>query len=207
MKTKIAVSLLCIFLVFSTVSSWVLLSRERKKSSRLESNIRSGYESGFKIVDYYKAKNGQLVARNKVLEFSSQELRSGIASDVLEQLKNLGIKPKYVTNYSETVVKHEKQFITFLKDSIVFDTIKAKCFNYSDSFYTVNGCSFDSIQSISITSVDSLIQVVYKGPRYNSKGKKMPGAFFWIPRRLYQVISSNNPDSKITYSKTISITK
>ncbi len=194
-------------MLFVAGESGYLLFKERKKNSRLESNIKYGYQTGFNIVDYYKAKNGQLVARNAVLEYSSKELRNGIVDDVLKALENLGIKPKFVTNYSNTVIQHEKEILVPTHDSIIFDTIHAECFTYNDKFYNINGLKIGDRQQLKIASVDSLIQVTYRGKRYNRKGVLVPGIFFWIPRRLEQVISSNNPNSKITYCKTISIVK
>lgn len=207
MKLKIGIILFCLLTTFVAVTNFVLLEREKRNSSRLENNIRNGYQTGFQIIDSYRTKNGQLAARNSVLELTSKELRNGIASDVIQHLANLGIKPKYVTNYSETVIQHEKEIVTKLRDSVIFDTIPVSCFNYSDRWYQVSGYSTGDTQHIKINSSDSLTQVIYKGSRYNRKGKKQPSIFFWLPRRLEQVISSNNPSSRIIYSKTIQITK
>jgi len=207
LKIKIRIILFCLLATFAAVANFVLYSREKANSTRLESNIRWGYEQGFNIVDTYRAKNGQLVARNNVLELTSKELRNGIAQDVIAELSNLGIKPKYVTNFSETVIKHEKEIVAKLRDSVVFDTVPVSCFYYSDRWNEVSGYSMGDTQHIKISSVDSLIQVIYKGSRYNSKGKKRPGIFFWLPRKLEQVVTSCNPSSKIVYSKTISVTK
>jgi len=207
MKTKIEIGLLIMFLLFVAGESGWQLWKEKQKSSRLENDIHIGYESGFKIVDFYKAKNGQLVARNSVLEYSSKELRTGIAQDVIQQLDNLGIKPKNVTNYSQTVIQHDKEIIVPVHDSVIFDTIKAEYFKYCDKYYNIDGIKIGDKQHLKIESVDSIIQVVYKGGRYNMKGVKLPGICFWVPRRLEQVISSSNPNSKISYSKTISVVK
>ena len=207
MKTKIGVSLLIIFLIFSTACSWYYLFMERKKSTRLETDIRNGYQTGFRITEYYKAKNGDLVARNSVLELTKKELANGLAQDVLDKLNNLGINPKTVNNYSSTVMEHDTHIITRVHDSILYDTVHAECFNYSDKYNKINGCKVGEYQSINIYSVDSLLQVVYS-TRYNPKsGKTKPRWFFWLPKKLDQVISSDNPSTKVVYSKTISIVK
>jgi cell division protein FtsB len=207
LKFKIGMALVFCLAVFAAGFNFYLFTKEKARSTRLQSDIRWGYEQGFQIIDSLKAKNGQLVARNNVLELTSKELRSGIAQDVIRQLDNLGIKPKHVTNYSETVVRHEKEIVTRLRDSVIFDTVPVSCFNYSDHWYDVSGYSEGDQQHLKISSLDSLVQVIYRGQRYNFKGKKRPGCFFWVPRRLEQVITSDNPSSKIIYSKTISISK
>lgn len=207
LKSYIIIFALCLLTTGAAVFEFVLLQKEKKHADTLQNNIRSGYEQGFKIIDTYRAKNGELVARNSVLEYSNKELMRGIAPDVIKELVNLGIKSKFVTNYSETVIQHEKEIVTKLRDSVIFDTVPVSCFNYSDRWYQVSGYSLGDTQHIKINSSDSLTQVIYKGSRYNRKGKKQPGICFWLPRRLEQVITSNNPSSKIVYSKTISVTK
>ncbi len=207
MKTKIGVGLLILFLLYVSFQSGYLLFMEKRKSHRLENDIQNGYQTGFKIVDYYKAKNGNLVARNSVLEYTSKELRNGIAQDVIAQLENLGIKPKFVTNYSQTVIQHDKEIIAKVHDSTIFDTVNVQTFKYVDKWYNIQGLKIGETQHLNISSTDSLVQVVYKGRRYSDKGKKLPAICFWVPRRLEQVISSNNPDSKIIFSKTITVVK
>lgn len=206
-KTKAFFTILILFLLFAAGRSGYLLFMERQKTSKLENNIRYGYETGFRIVDTYKAKNGQLVARNQALEMTKQMLTDGIAADVMEKLDNLGIKPSRVESFSETVIRHEKEILTSIRDTIIEDTVNAEVFHYRDPFYLVDGIRVGAKQRIRIESTDSLIQVVYRGSRYNKKGKKVPGFCFWVPRRLEQVITSHNPSSSILYSKTIIVSK
>lgn len=207
LKTVLAIVLICFLCAGAAVVNFVLFTREKANSTRLQSNIRWGYEQGFQIIDTYKAKNGQLVARNAVLEITAKELRTGLALDVVKHLENLGIKPKHITNYSETVIKHEKEIVTKLRDSIIYDTVKARCFQYQDKYNRFSGCAAGDVQNVRFLAIDSIIQVIYEGDRYNRKGKKRPKCFFWLPLRLDQVITSSNPSSKIIYSKTIQITK
>lgn len=206
-KLNISVVIIIGILLFSSISSGVLLYKERKKTSKLENNIQLGYETGFKIVDYYKAKNGQLVARNAVLEYSSKQLSQAISSEIIAHLENLGIKPKNVNYYSETVINHEREIITPVRDSVVYDTIKAECFSFVDQFTDISGCRVGDSQKLKLSFSDSIIQVVYKGSRINRKGKKVPGICFWHPRILEQSIVSSNPYSKIIYSKTVLVSK
>jgi len=207
LKIKIIAGIIAALILFVAVNSTVKMFQLRASKKILESNIRNGYEEGFKIQQYYKAENGRLVAKNSVLQYSNKQLVHGISADVLKELRNLGIKPQRITYYTENVLSTEKEIITQVKDSIVLDTVPAEVFSYSDAFYNVHGIKIGDTQKINISSFDSIIQVVYWGDRYSDKGKKMPGWWFFTHRRLEQALTSNNPSSKFTYSKTLQITK
>ena len=47
LKVKIGIILFCLLATFAAVANFVLYSREKANSTRLESNIRWGYEQGF----------------------------------------------------------------------------------------------------------------------------------------------------------------
>lgn len=207
LKLKIGIILFCALSLFAAVTNYIQKNKEKRYSNMLESNIRYGYETGFQIINEYKTKNGQLAAMNYVLQMTNKQLRNGISADIIKNLNNLGINPKYVTNYSETVIKHEKEIVAKLHDSVIFDTVRVSCFYYSDRWYEISGYSQGMDQHLKINSSDSLTQVIYRGHRFNRKGNQVPSICFWHPRRLEQVISSNNPSSKIVYSKTIQIIK
>ena len=204
-KLKIIVFILFILLSVSLVFITKALINKNQRITSLENNIQDGYEKHFEILNYYKAKNNQLVAQNNVLIFSKKELRNNISQSVSSNLNNLSVNPKKVEFYSETAFKGDLQIRTPLKDSICYDTVKCSLFRYRDEFYNVYGIMIHDSVKVNICSIDSVIQVVYKGSRYNRKGRKMPGIFFWIPRRIEQVISFKNPNCKAYYSKTILI--
>ena len=208
MKKNIIISLVIIFLVFSTAGSWYYLIKERQNTKRLQGDIRSGYSNVFKMLDSLRAKNGDLVYRNSVLELTNSEVVNHIDQTINDKLDNLGINPKFVTNYSETVLQHDTHITTLVHDSTIYDTVPAKCFNYTDKYNKIGGCIVGERADIEVSSRDSLTQVVYHGRRINrNTGKLKPAWFFWLPRQLEQVISSDNPSTKILYSKTISVSK
>jgi hypothetical protein len=207
MKSKLAHIAAYLILIAIGITSSYFLIKEREKNSRISNDFKIAYNNGFSTFQTYKAKNGQLVQRNRVLELSSQELRSGITEDILAQLANLGIIPAKVVQYTTNVIESEKHIKTIIRDSIRYDTVLIKKFSYQDKFYDVKGSIIRDSIDLKIHSSDSITQVVYKGHRYNRFGKQVPGILFWHPRRLEQVISCANPSNKIIYSKTISITK
>ena len=194
MKDKILITFLFCFISFIAFEYGKLYYGEKKEKDRIEKSFAAANET----IKYYKAKNGQLVAQNTTLQLSYSELKQ-IFPQAITEIKNLDIKPKHVTQYSETVVKSEKEIVTHLKDSIIRDTITAKVFNYQDSFYLVKGIAIGDTQKVHIESRDSLIQVVYKGKRYH------PWLWIFSKRKLEQAITSKNPNNKILYNKTIQL--
>jgi hypothetical protein len=149
---------------------------------------------------YYRTQNGQLAAKNQTLQLRYNEVQQ-IFPKVLDEIRNLNIKPKHVTQYSETVVKQEKEIVIKLRDSLICDTIHARVFSYQDSFYKVKGIAVGDSQKVHISSLDSLVQVVYKGKRIR------PWLWVFSRRKMEQVITSKNPNSKIMYNRTIQIVK
>ena len=198
MKTKILVILAFIIIALSSVSYGVfkLYLKEKKDNSRLSKNISSLNEN----LTYYKSRNGHLVGKNSVLVFRLSEFKSSF-SDLAEQIEDLRINVNRISSVSNTVIESEKHITTTLKDSIINDTIIAKIFRYNDTFYDIKGLAIGSTQTVTIQSTDSILQVVYKGKR------RKPYLWFLSKRQLEQVITNKNPNSKITYSKHIEITK
>jgi hypothetical protein len=196
MKTKITLLSICLLLLAGNA----LLFRSLKKSKKDTNRLEKSFEISQKDVVYYKDLNGKLTAKGEVLELKHSEL-SKIFPQILTEIENLKIKKRRVSQYSETIIHQDKEIITELRDSIIYDTIKVKVFDYQDAYYNVNGNIQNDSVRMDIHSSDSLIQVVYKGERL------YPKRWIFSPRQLEQVIQSKNPSSTIIYSKTIQISK
>ena len=196
MKTKIIFSTIFLFLCFTTFCFARQYFRERKDKNRIQTNFEIA-ESSVRI---YRLKNGQLASQNQVMRLQYDEL-AAIYPKILEEVKNIEIRPKYLTQYSETVVNQEKEIRTSLRDSIVLDTIPARVFNYEDQFYSVKGIAIGDSQRVSIHSRDSIIQVIYRGKRIH------PWIWILSKRQTEQVMTCKNPANTILYNKTIQISK
>jgi hypothetical protein len=196
MKAKIFYSTLLLFLCFTTFGFARQYFRERKDKNRIQTNFEIAQSSA----RIYRLKNGQLASQNQVMRLHYDEL-AAIYPKILEEVKNIEIRPKYLTQYSETVVNLEKEIRTSLRDSIVLDTIPARVFNYEDQFYSVKGIAVGDSQRVSIHSRDSIIQVIYRGKRIH------PWIWFFSRRQTEQVITCKNPANTILYNKTIQISK
>lgn len=189
-------TLLFLFVCFVCYEYARMYYHEKHERDRITESFKASEQT----LTYYRTQNGQLAAKNRTLQLRYNEVQQ-IFPKVLDEIRNLDIKPRHVTEYSETVVKSEKEIVTHLRDSIIQDTIRARVFNYRDSFYTVKGIAVGGSQKVQISSIDSLIQVVYKGKRLH------PWLWIFSRRRIEQVITCKNPSNKIMYNRTIQITK
>jgi len=195
-KINLILSAILLAVTIAFLTTRKLYVSEKKDNQRLSNNLSSLNEN----LTYYKSRNGHLVGKNSVLVFRMSEFQTSFV-DLSKSIKDLKVKLNRISSVSNTVIKSEKHITTTLKDSIINDTITAKIFRYNDNFYNIQGLSIRDTQNISIQSTDSLMQVVYKGKR------KKPYLWFFSKRQLEQVITNKNPNSKITYSKFIQITK
>jgi len=196
MKTKVIILIIGCLLSLATFSLAKLYFKQVKQTKRLQEALVTANQD----IDYYKAKNGQLVATVNVMELRHKELKKAYP-EILSELENLKIKLNRITAVSETVIENNTQVITQIRDSVINDTIVAKVFNYRDDFYNVSGVAYNDTKRVNSHSTDSLIQVVYKGKR------KRPWLWIFSKRRLQQSITTKNPNSKITYSRHIEIVK
>ena len=196
MKDKVIFTVLFLFVCCVGFEFARLYYGERKEKNRLQNSFAAAETA----ISYYKAKNGDLVAKTSALELRYNEVAQ-IYPQIIAEIKNLDIKPRHVTTYAETVVKNEKEIVTRLRDSTIRDTVRARVFNYRDSFYSVQGIAIGDSQQVHITSRDSIVQVVYKAKRYR------PWLWILSRRRIEQVITFKNPNSTVLYNRTIQISK
>ena len=196
MKANIVTTFIILLLGYSCYEMWKMYQKERKEKDR----VLQSFEAVESEIKLYKTRSGELVAQNQVLQLQYDEMKK-IYPQILDEIKNLDIKPRNVTHYSETLVKQDKEIQTIIRDSIIMDTIPARVFSYQDEFYQVKGIAIRDSQTVHISSIDSIIQVVYKGHRIH------PRLWFLSKRKLEQTISCKNPNSTILYNKNIQILK
>ena len=145
-----------------------------------------------------QTQSGQLALENEVLQLRLKEL-STLYPKLLDEIRNLKINPKRAESISSTAINTEKRIVTVLRDSIIHDTIPVKVFSYKDNYYQVQGIANDSTQEVKINYQDTLVQVVYLGPR------EKPWLWIFSPRKLQQRATLKNPNARITYSEFIQI--
>jgi hypothetical protein len=175
---------------------WKSNQRLHADNKRLSSNIKTlGAE-----LTLVKTKSGQLAAQSDLLVLQTRELRKLFPKEV-KQIENLGVKVNKTTQYSTTVVETKTNVLTTLRDSLIFDTVQVRVFDYQDQWYQINGVIEKDTQRLVIKSMDTLTQVLFYGER------QKPWLWFFSPRKLQQRVSVTNPNATIKYSQTIQIQK
>ena len=175
---------------------WKSNQRLHADNQRLSSNIKTlGAE-----LSMVKTKSGQLAAQSDLLVLQTRELKKLFPKEV-KQIENLGVKVNKTTQYSTTVVETKTNVITTLRDSLIFDTVQVRVFDYQDQWYQIHGISEKDTQRLVIKSMDTLTQVLFYGER------QKPWLWFFSPRKLQQRVSVSNPNATIKYSQTIQIQK
>jgi len=169
---------------------------ERKERKRLEAN----FYALSKPLKYMYDSQGRLIANSQVMQLKVTELKE-LYPDIMQDIKNLQVKPARTISYSGSVIESEKHITTLLRDSLITDTLFAKVFAYKDPWYEVKGIAIADTQHVLISSIDTLVQVIYRG------GRIKPLLWIFSPRRIEQNILSKNPSNKIIYNKTILLTK
>ena len=196
MRIKITLLFITIGLILFNIWLFRSLLHAKKDAQRLEDSFATANRD----VNYFQSVNGQMAVRIKTLELKNQELNR-IYPQIIKEIENLKIKSNRVNQYSETIIHQDKEIIKVLRDSVIYDTIKIKAFDFEDSYYKVFGSIQNDFIKLNIHSYDSLIQVVFKGQR------KKPWLWIFSKRQIEQIVSCKNPNSTIKYSRFIQIEK
>jgi hypothetical protein len=196
MRERLSYFIIILFISFIAWAYGNEYYKQKKTADRLLQNCKALNGS----LDYYETQNGTIAARNQALQIKVSEL-SKVFPKADKELVNLKVKPNRVENYSESVIEQNKEIRTAIRDSVLQDSIHAKSFSFHDNFYSIKGLAIGDSQRINIHSIDTIIQVVYRGKRIR------PWLWILSKRTLEQVIIAKNPNSSIVYDKTIQIVK
>ncbi len=197
LKSPVVQRLIGLLVVLGAITLlWKSNQRLHADNKRLSSNIKTlGAE-----LSMVKTKSGQLAAQSDLLVLQTRELKKLFPKEV-KQIENLGVKVNKTTQYSTTVVETKTNVLTTLRDSLIFDTVQVRVFDYQDQWYQNNGVIEKDTQRLVIKSMDTLTQVLFYGER------QKPWLWFFSPRKLQQRVSVTNPNATIKYSQTIQIQK
>jgi hypothetical protein len=173
---------------------FMALKKEKENSRRLYENAR-GLDGQ---ITELQTLRGQLMAENQILRLKSDELEA-ILPQIKSEIENLRIRFSRAQKYSETAFSAQITPLVSLRDSVIFDTIPVKLFDFQDDYFLVRGLSQQSMQQLEIAYRDTLIQVVYRGDR------PKPWLWFFSKRPLMQRVALKNPNAQIHYSQVIEI--
>lgn len=177
--------------VFSLYRSW--RKEQQKYKQLLKTTALLNQET-----KELQTENGQLMAENTVLFIRAQELVS-LLPEIKNEISNLKVKLSKVQSFGITSFEAAKTVEVVLRDTIVLDTQQRKVFNYHDGFFSVNGSLYANHQTLDLAYTDTLVQVVFKGPR------EKPWLWIFSKRKLMQRVSLKNPNATIHYSTYLQI--
>lgn len=149
---------------------------------------------------HIQGEHGRLIAQNLALELKRHELEA-LIPELVSEVKSLGVRLRRSESISTSSFQVHSPVTTVLRDSVVFDTTVVKVFDYSDGYFQVQGLATAQSQHLKLSYQDTLVQVVYRGPR------ERPWLWIFSKRKLYQRVSLKNPNAQIQYSRHIEIQK
>lgn len=168
-----------------------------KENARLENNNYALIES----VKTYRTKADESAASVQVLRLKVGEYEELRAADA-ERIRNLKIKLKRLESASKSVTKTAVDITVPLRDTVILrDTLRlhdtVRLFRWRDSWVTVDGVIDKDSVSCSVSSVDTLHQIIHRIPRRFL-------FFRYGTKAIRQEIVSSNPHTEVVYSEVVS---
>ena len=184
-------------LAMLTLALWIFW-KSNKRLRAEKARMAHTLESLGGTITYLKSENGKLIAKGDVLNLQLSELKE-LFPKTIAGIKALGVAPSRVSQVSGIGFTHQRNVITHIHDSILYDTIPVKIFKYQDPWLSLSGMAIGDSQSVQLNLTDTLFQLVYKGDRFR------PWLWIFSKRKLQQRAQLSNPYSNITYQQVITI--
>lgn len=168
-----------------------------KENARLENNNSALLQS----VKTYRTRADENAASVQVLRLKIGEYEELRAADA-ERIRKLGIKLKRLESASKSVTKTAVNISAPLRDTVILrDTLRlhdtVRLFRWRDSWVTVDGVIDNDSVSCSVTSIDTLHQIIHRIPRRFL-------FFRYGTKAIRQEIVSSNPHTEVVYSEVVS---
>ena len=175
-------------------SCWRLWTVEKDNYQRI---FKAGEAQGQEITTL-RLENGQLASENQVLQLKSKEL-AALLPELAAEVRGLNVRLGKAQSVSATGFTVQTPATVLLRDSVIFDTVQVRVFDYRDEFFTVQGKAMGNRQHLELSYQDTLVQVVYRGER------ERPWLWIFSPRKLMQRVSLKNPNAHIHCTQQIEI--
>jgi len=173
---------------------WFVTLKDRNRISDNQSALLSE-------IQYFKLSDSTNAATIGSLTLKLSEIKQASNSqfDAMKAtLKLMDIKLKNLDSYSSNEFENLLTVNTFLRDSVLLDTLPVKYLYAKSKWNEVTVSVFperqDSI-SLKVITYDKMEQVLWK----EGRGVKFWKKSFWRKRPIHQTIRFQNPDTKITY--------
>jgi hypothetical protein len=149
---------------------------------------------------YYKTKEGQTIAQVNTLTASVKTMELVLGNSVKSLEEKFG-PLKHLQNYVSAGIKSAGRIYTNIQDTTINDTIRAKKFDFSDNYLSLNCVMVNDSVNCPYTYVDSLeVAIVmnrnWRWYQFAKKAeKKKQGFDKWTP---ITKVAFKNPNSKAT---------
>ena len=181
--------------IYAVVATAVIILGGKYLFAELD-RLQNNNDSLATSVTLYRTQADEAAASVQALRLRIGEYEELRAADAAK-IKSMGLKIRRLESAAKSATTTAVTFSAPLVDSVIVrdtllvaDTISH--FSWSDSWTTVKGIVLPDSVSCSVTSVDTLHQVVYRVPR----------RFLFIrygTKALRQHIVSSNPHTKVVY--------
>ena len=158
-------------------------------------------------VQYFKLADSSNAATIGILTLKLSEIKNSsnpFLDEMKATLKLMNIKLRDLDAYSSVNTETKTTINSFLRDSLIYDTIPVKHLSISTKWNDVSISVFPGFQdsiSMRVITFDQMEQVLWKEPR----GVKFWNKSFWKKRPVKQTIRFQNPDTRISYPAVITV--
>ena len=113
-------------------SFWRLWTTEKDKYQRI---FKAGEALGQEITTL-RLENGQLASENQVLQLKSKELEA-LLPELAAEVRGLKVRLGKVQSVNATGFTVQTPAAVRLRDSVIYDTVHVRAFDYRDGFFSV----------------------------------------------------------------------
>jgi len=179
---------------------WQITLKDRNRIALNQAALLSEVQN-FKLADSSNAATiGILTLKLSEIKNSSNP----VLDEMKATLKLMNIKLRDLGSYSSVNTETKTTINSFLRDSLIYDTIPVKHLSISTKWNDVSISVFPGFQdsiSMRVITFDQMEQVLWKEPR----GVKFWNKSFWKKRPVKQTIRFQNPDTRISYPAVITV--
>jgi hypothetical protein len=196
MKSTVYIGILTLVLFLCLGAVTFKLDRQIKENRRINENVVT-------MASYLQMATDSLKTDVRVINMKTEEVRKAFPG-ITTQLNQLNIKLKNVESVGASITEINSEFRTFLKDSIILDTVPMQYVRYNDPWLSFHAEIIDKEFIVKENLVtDSLLQVVHW-----SKESGFPFGLGWFKKKyLVQTIRASNPNAVFKYDQFIRIEK
>jgi type II secretory pathway pseudopilin PulG len=199
-KYLLIVIVILLFALAGLSKIWFVTVKDRNRISDNQAAFLSE-------IRYFKLADSTNAATIGTLSLKISEIRNS-SNPQLEEMKStlklMNIKLRDIDSYSTVNTETTTLINSFLRDSVIFDTVPIKHLSISTQWNDVTLSVFpllkDSI-SMRVITYDQMEQVLHK----EGRGAKFWQKSFWKKRPIKQTIRFQNPDTKISYPTVVKI--